>query len=121
MANMAKKSANDIDEMRAQLAKESKDYWGKFFGTVGTSLIIGLVIFLLVDNPYFLFVVPLSLFLFCARLGLPKSYPVNVDLPQTKEPQKTYSASLEQIQCPHCGTTTDIGEVYCSKCRRSIR
>ena len=45
MANMAKKSANDIDEMRAQLAKESKDYWGKFFGTVGTSLIIGLVIF----------------------------------------------------------------------------
>ncbi len=108
--------------IRSEIKEYNSRYWSNFWYFVGISVIIGLAALLLLDSPNLLFIsVPSALVLFCARFGLPKSASFEPSIQMTSEPHKPYSDALDQIFCRHCGAKTDIGEIFCPKCHRTLK
>ncbi len=110
------------NRIRSEIKEYNSRYWSNFWYFVGISIIIGLAAFFLLNNPNILFIsVPSALVIFCARFGFPKTVSFEPEIPMTNEPHKPYSDALDQIYCRHCGAKTDIGEIFCPKCHRSLK
>jgi hypothetical protein len=82
--------------------------------------VLGILAIVFFSNYYILFVTTIPvIILYMVVSGPPPSVPHD-NFHITAEPQKAYSGSIGTKYCPHCGTETDAGEVYCPQCRRRV-